>query len=73
MADFCMQCCRDVLGLGGPEFPDGYSDFEGITTEEAWAEGRAACVLCEGCGPIQVDPQGRCVSHCMRDHVVDDE
>jgi len=53
MAEFCNQCAAE---LGFP------SDFVGVTSEEAWAAGRPAVVLCEGCGPIQVDPQGNCVS-----------
>ena len=61
MADFCNQCADD-LGL-----PRG--DMSGITTGADWTAGRAAIVLCEDCGPIQVDPQGNCVSpDCGKHH-----
>lgn len=61
MADFCNQCL-DELGL-----PRG--DLAGITSPEAWAEARAATVICEGCGFVQVDPAGNCVSaDCLRKH-----
>ncbi len=52
MADFCRQCWGEPYT----------EDLSGITTEEAWQEGKAAIVLCEGCGIIQVDPQGNCIS-----------
>jgi hypothetical protein len=49
------------MGFGG--------DFAGITTDEGWRAGRAAAVLCEGCGPTQVDPAGNCVSpYCRHRH-----
>jgi hypothetical protein len=55
VADFCKQCSIDLFG-------EDTGDLRGITTPEAWAEGRAAVVICEGCGFIQVDPDGNCVS-----------
>lgn len=60
MADFCRGCAEEIFGLS----KDGLfsDDLAGITKPEDWAEGRAACVICEGCGPIQVDPVGNCVS-----------
>lgn len=61
MADFCKQCAD---GLGFPE-----SDLKGLTDQDSWKEGLATVVLCEGCGAIQVDPDGRCVSSdCYRRH-----
>jgi hypothetical protein len=66
MADFCRQCIRDVLGVV-PNF--GQADLEGLTRPEDWAEGKAVEVICEGCGPTQVDPTGRCVSDvCTINH-----
>lgn len=63
MADFCNQCAGD---LG---FPGG--DLAGLTTGAEWAAGRAAYALCEGCGAIQVDPLGNCVTdYCLRLHGV---
>ena len=57
MADFCYQCSREL-------FPPHFwgRDFEGLTSEVDWEKGKAAVVLCESCGPIQVDPQGKCIT-----------
>lgn len=55
MADFCKQCSIDIFG-------EDFRELAGITTQEGWNDGKAAVVLCEGCGPIQVDPDGNCVS-----------
>lgn len=55
MADFCKQCSIDSLG-------EDYKDLAKITTLEDWQSGKAVCVICEGCGFIQVDPEGNCVS-----------
>ena len=60
MADFCKACAEKVLGFDT-------KDMAGLTVPEAWAHKRAALVLCEGCGPIQVDPEGNCVTpNCLR-------
>jgi hypothetical protein len=40
----------------------------GLTTVEEWNKGLAAEVLCEGCGPTQVDPKGNCVGVCDGDY-----
>ena len=62
MADFCRQCSIR-------EFGEDTGDLRGLTTREAWAEGKAAVVLCEGCGPCQVDPEGNCISDdCHEKH-----
>lgn len=55
MAEFCQACSKKLFG-------DDYHDFKGLTTEENRKEDKAAIVLCEGCGSIQVDPEGRCIS-----------
>ena len=39
-----------------------FEDLKGITKQEDWEEGKAQIVICEGCGPIQVNPAGECVS-----------
>lgn len=41
---------------------DATGDFAGLTTVEGWHNNEACVVLCESCGPIQVDPEGWCVS-----------
>lgn len=61
MAEFCEQCAKDL------DFP--YGDFRDMTTKEEWGKGNAAVVLCEGCGPIQVDCEGNCVTkNCFKEH-----
>lgn len=60
MADFCKACSKELFEVDG-------QDFVGLTSKEAWAEGKAAVVICEGCGMIQVDPAGNCVSNdCLK-------
>ena len=61
MADFCNQCAAS-MGL-----PPG--DLAGVTTPQMIRAGRAAIVICEGCGQIQVDPDGCCISEdCLHKH-----
>lgn len=55
MADFCAQCSIDTFGRDG-------GDLKGLTPVLRWVFGEAAGALCEGCGAIQVDPHGYCVS-----------
>lgn len=50
MADFCWRC---LAGGIFPEAPER-NDFFGFA-----AEGQLADVLCEGCGPITVDHEGK--------------
>lgn len=57
MAEFCRACEKKLIGADVC-----FNDAEGLTTEEAWKDGRAALFMCEGCGTIQVDPEGNCVS-----------
>lgn len=54
MADFCKACSAELFDLP--------SDFEGLVTEEEANDGYIANVLCETCGPIEVDHEGKCVS-----------
>lgn len=61
MADFCKQCSIDNFGKD-------YRELAEITTQEDWNDGKASVVLCEGCGPIQVDPDGNCVSENCECH-----
>lgn len=59
MAEFCRQCGTDLFGIG--------DDLAGITEPERYAAGEACVVICEGCGVIQVDPDGNCVSKdCLK-------
>lgn len=50
MADFCWQCLERELA---PECPE-CNDLAGLCVE-----GETANVLCEGCGVITVDHQGK--------------
>ena len=62
MADFCKQCSEELFGKD-------FGDLAGITKPEDWDKGLACVVLCEGCGSIQVDPEGRRISiDCLRKH-----
>ena len=62
MADFCKQCSIDV-------FQEDFGDMKGVTKVEHWEVGLANQVLCEGCGIIQVNPEGSCVSsNCIKKH-----
>lgn len=62
MADFCRQCSISLFGKD-------YGDLKGLTTEQDTSNDLFACVICEGCGPIQVDHEGNCVSwNCLENH-----
>lgn len=55
MADFCRQCIKDNFQIDG-------SDFANMCNV-----GQYPVVLCEGCGPIQVNNKGECVSSdCLK-------
>lgn len=62
MADFCRQCSIDHFGRDFREL----ADFTSIEENE---KGIFANVLCEGCGFIQVDAEGNCVTKgCVGNH-----
>lgn len=62
MADFCKQCSITNFG-------EDFNDLAGLSTEADTQRGLYAVVLCEGCGPTQVDHTGRCiVSDCAEKH-----
>lgn len=62
MADFCKQCSFDMWG-------EDYGDMKGLSTEEHSKSGLFSLVLCEDCGPCQVDHEGSCVSEdCFKCH-----
>lgn len=64
MAEFCTQCLEELLCE-----PGHASDFMGLSTVEDTLQEEYAVVLCEGCGVIQVDHTGRCVSpDCEKQH-----
>jgi len=55
MASFCKQCSERL-------FDKDYEDFEGMSTVMDTAAGMYTLTICEGCGHIQVDHTGKCVS-----------
>lgn len=62
MADYCAQCSVDMFG-------SDTGDHRGLSTAADTAKGLYALVICEGCGMIQVDHEGKCVTrNCMVDH-----
>lgn len=62
MASFCMQCSFDIWGHDD-------EDMKGASTEEDTRKGLFAIVLCEDCGPCQVDHTGKCISDdCYKKH-----
>lgn len=62
MADFCKQCSEEIFGKD-------FRELAGLRTQADYAEGLGACVICEGCGPVVVDTDGRCCSpDCIKKH-----
>lgn len=61
MADFCKQCAIELLG-------GDLGELANLSTPEHTAAGLYANVLCEGCGPIQVDHTGLCISENCPEH-----
>jgi len=61
VAEFCKQCSIENFGVD-------HKEFAGLTTPKDWAEGYARTALCEGCGPIFVDPEGNCCGGCLLKH-----
>jgi len=59
MADFCKQCSIKIFG-------EDFKELAGITKKEDADKNMYVPVICEGCGFIQVDPEGRCVTeNCL--------
>jgi hypothetical protein len=62
MAEFCRQCSIELFGRD-------HGDLAGITSRRDYQKGLAEVVICEGCGVIQVDPNGNCISNdCIKNH-----
>jgi hypothetical protein len=59
MADFCKQCSIDMFG-------EDFGDLAGVSKPEDTFQHKYAVVICEGCGCIQVDHEGQCVTeNCL--------
>ena len=52
MADLCHQCARDLFG-------EDSGDLAGLSTPDDTRAGLFPVLICEGCGPVQVDHAGR--------------
>ena len=64
MSEFCRQCTVKHLGLDGD-----LNDFKGLSTPADTERTLYPLALCEGCGAIQVDHTGKCVStDCLEGH-----
>lgn len=62
MSDFCRQC--SVY-----HFTEDFGDLAGLSTAADTAAQLYASALCEGCGSVQVDHTGSCISSdCLIDH-----
>jgi len=55
MADFCKKCS---IAMWGKDF----GDLAGLSKPEDTENGLYPVVICEGCGPIQVNHEGICIS-----------
>ena len=62
MADFCTECSMEM-------FNKDFEELAGLSTAEDTKNDLFPCVICEGCGFIQVDHTGKCISEtCLRGH-----
>jgi hypothetical protein len=65
MADFCLKCSFKMFG-------EDTKDLAGLSSEADTKAGFFAVVLCESCGPIQVNHHGQCISpdceECAEDY-----
>lgn len=62
MAEFCEYCSKLMWN---EELP---VDLAGLSTEEDTLNGLVVSVLCEGCGEIEVDHTGKCLTHSEDEH-----
>jgi len=66
MADFCKQCSIE-------DFGEDFGDLSNLSKPEDTREGKYPVVICEGCGPVQVDHEGNCISpDCYEKHGLED-
>lgn len=62
MADFCKKCSIDL-------YDKDFEDLKGLSTEKDTENNLFPIVICESCGPIQVDHNGVCISKdCLVNH-----
>jgi len=58
MADFCKECSEEM-------FDKDFKELAGLQGED---KEKFPVVICEGCGPIQVDNEGKCISRDCEKH-----
>ena len=56
MPGYCAACSLELFG-------EDRGDFRCRVSKDDWAKGRAANVVCAGCGATLVDPDGHCVAN----------
>ena len=61
MSSFCKLCSIELFG-------EDFGEFANITTIEDENNDLYCFVLCEDCGYIQVDHEGRCITDCIKRH-----
>lgn len=60
MTEFCKACSIEYDG-------EDHGDLAGITRKKHEEAGLATVVICEGCGVIQVNHAGECISNdCLK-------
>jgi hypothetical protein len=58
MSAFCQQCSIEMFG----------KDLRELASEEEIPEGYGYPSICEGCGYVFVDADGKCVDNCLLRH-----
>ncbi len=66
MADFCKQCSIEHFGKDFKEL--ARPDYAPKLTDEDKEQGMGWAVLCEGCGFIIVDDDGKCIDPKCEKH-----
>lgn len=61
MADFCKQCSLELFGKD-------YGDLAKLLPEDQFTWDTGASTICEGCGWITVDYEGKCCAISCEKH-----
>ncbi len=65
MADFCLECTEELFGQQYARV----NDFRNLISKEEYERDYVMRVLCEGCGWIIVDHNGRRIENGERDEI----
>lgn len=60
MSGYCQQCSHEVFGAD-------QEDLAGFVSPAMAAEGYGLYAICEECGPVMVDPDGRRLDFDLRE------